>query len=77
MDGIISSMNMSLSKFQEIVEDRGAWCAVVHGVARAGHDLAAEQQLHISLIYMRCVYRYINISLILPLALKYPISPQT
>ena len=30
LNGIISSMNMSLSKLQEIVKDRQAWCAAVH-----------------------------------------------
>ena len=35
LDGIIDSMNMNLSKLQEIVKDRGAWCAAVHGVTRS------------------------------------------
>ena len=34
MDGITDSMDMNLSKLQEIVKDRGAWCATVHGVEK-------------------------------------------
>ena len=34
LDSITDSKNMNMSKIQEIVKDRGAWCAAVHGVIK-------------------------------------------
>ena len=34
LDSITDSLDMNLSKLQEVVKDRGAWCAAVHGVTK-------------------------------------------
>ena len=44
LDGVMDWMDTSLSKFKEIVKDREAWCAAVHGSQRVRHNWLTEQQ---------------------------------
>ena len=60
LDGIPSSMDMSLSKLQELVMGRKAWCAAVHGVTKSQTRLSdstelkrTNEMLHIPLLAMQ------------------------
>ena len=44
LDGLTDSMEMNLSKLMEIVKDREAWCAAVHGAAKSRTKIVAEHQ---------------------------------
>ena len=53
LDRITDSIDMNVSKLQETVKDREAWCAAVRGSQRAGHNLVTKQQLEL-ICYSGC-----------------------
>ena len=55
LDGVIDSMDMSLSKLWQMVEDREDWSAAVHGVLRVGHARASEQPKRCGMLFSKAV----------------------
>ena len=52
LDGIIDSMNMNLSKLQDIVKEREVWCAAVHSVVNSWTQLQQISMLTYPLVYL-------------------------
>ena len=58
LDGITDSMDMNLSKLQEMVKDREARCAVVHGVTKSRTQLSNETTNYSS--FLKCLHPVIS-----------------
>ena len=71
LDGITDLMDMSLSTLRELVMDREAWCAAIHGVAKSWTRVSDWTELNWTEIYME-LYVYIEFPLLLCIVLGWP-----
>ena len=69
LDDIMDRMDTSLTKLQELVMDREAWCVSVHGVAKIGHDWVTELNWTIFgyvIHHYLCLNRWLSVILYVP-----------
>ena len=63
LDGIIDSLDMSLSKLWELVMDREAWCAAVHGFAKSRIQLSDWTELNCVCVSHNLQFQFLNLTL--------------